>query len=143
MGPSLLTASLADLLTALSQSPAAASETCLPVRHRRPLAGSQQEAPGSALAAEQQPPQQRAKKKTRKAPLDPNLHKTGMWIKAGDVEELKHALREKLGWHWSPFLTKSFDIVEEGAVSPSTGQLLPPVPQVCDTTFSNYFLSSL
>ena len=124
VGPSLLTASLADLLTALSQSPAAASETCLPVRHRRPLAGSQQEAP-----------QQPAKKKTRKAPLDPNLHKTGMWIKAGDVEELKQALREKLGWHWSPFLNKSFDIVEEGAVSPSTGQLLPPVPQVCDTTF--------
>ncbi len=117
MGPSLLTASLADLLM-LSQSPAAASVGSLPVRH-----------PESHQSSDSQQTQRPKRKKKKEKKLDPDYHKTGMGIKAEDVAELKQALKERLGWAWSTFLTRSFDEVVGDSGSDSPKPLLPPVSQ--------------
>lgn len=149
VGPSLLTASLADVLKLPDSSPAINASCYLPLHLSRtvPESEAQQEgkarvqttavsptAPAGAAAVHEVP---RTKKKKRQRQqkgksLFPSLQQTGIGIRSEDFKDVRDQLNKKLSWSRkaTPMLTKAFQVVEVGGPAHPTMQLLPPVAQV-------------
>ncbi|BDA44632.1 hypothetical protein COCOBI_06-1090 [Coccomyxa sp. Obi] len=151
VGPSLLTASLADVLNLADSLPAMGASYHLPIHLSRavPQSEAQQEgeagvqttavsptAPAGATAVHELL-QRKKKKKLHGSDegLFPSLQQTGIGIRLEDLVHVRDQLNWKLSWRRkaTPFLAKAFQVVEVDGPTHPTMQLVPPVAQVAES----------
>ena len=144
VGPSLLTASLADVLKVPDSLPAINASYYLPLNLPRavPQAETEQRGEGdvqTTVKAVHEPPQTGKKKQQQ----FPNLQQTGIGIRSKDFKAVRDQLNKKLAWSRKAthLLTKAFLVVEIDGPTHPTMQLLPPVAQVATSCSLTHFSS--
>lgn len=138
VGPSLLTASLADVLKLPDSLPAINASYYLPLHLSRDVPHSEAQQDGEAnvqtatLSPNAPPDTTAAHELVQRKILFPSLQQTGIGLRLEDFEDVRDLLNKKLSWNRkaTPLLTKAFHVVEVDGPTHPTMQLLPPVSQV-------------